>query len=211
MGSLVKDFFAQQQVTGTQSEPPAVPPTLPPVSPAPSPHCHALRTASDPRQGLPRDSNALLRQKAGSLQTRLLPPGAPDTRRGLCHHHRCTPGPASAVAGSRASVMVSVALETQLKRVCAVVSCRRSLQAAGRRRGLAVRAGAGSSGQSVRHHRPCWRSCKLTQHWVLSTGGSRGSGQAAGGAVALNAGTGLLPFLWPGLPWPLVCLGVQDA
>lgn len=175
------------------------PPAVPPISPAPPPHCHTLHTASDPRQGLPRDSNALLRQKAGSLQTRLLQPGAPDTRRGLCHHHRCGPGPASAVTGSRASVMVSVALETQLKRVCAVVSCRRSLQAAGRRRGLAVRAGAGSSGQSVRHHRPCWRSCKLTQHWVLST---RGVSQVWAGG---RRGRGPQRRHWPppfSLAWP---------
>lgn len=48
MGSLVKDFFAQQQVTGTQGETPAAPPTLSPISTVLLPHCHALHTASDP-------------------------------------------------------------------------------------------------------------------------------------------------------------------
>lgn len=86
------------------------------------------------------------------------------------------PGPAGAVTGSHASLMVSVTLETQMKCVCAVVSYRRSLQAAGRRRGLAVRAGASSSGQSVRHRQLCRRGCKLTRTGCSPPGGPQGLG-----------------------------------
>ncbi|XP_045396990.1 cytosolic iron-sulfur assembly component 3 isoform X4 [Lemur catta] len=101
MGALVKDFLAQQQVTasrrlGTRQ---------------------AVAAAPDPRQDLPRDRDALLRQEAGSVQTRLFQPGAPDARCGLRPHDRG------------------------------------GVQAAGRRRCLAVGAGAGPPGQPVSHRR----------------------------------------------------------
>lgn len=116
MGSLVKDFFAQQQVTGTQGEPPCGAPRHCP----PSALCCCL-TAMPCTQRLTPDK--VYHATVMPCYDKKLEASRPDF---FSQEHQtrdvdCVittgagPGPAGTVTGSHASLVVSVALETQMK------------------------------------------------------------------------------------------------